>query len=123
MTTSDQDRLWDRLSPGERGALVRRWQEFAEAYLRLAQYPTQPSRLTDAWQASLDYELLGRKRQLYLNGLMQAWYRLSFADKSLGDQNAIIPGDLYDNGADLDHVLWEMHPGNLLDSLEEAVSA
>ena len=110
-------RLWDRLSPSERGALTRQWQEFASALLRLDKVSTVPSRLIDAWQGSLDVELIARKRQLYLNGLVQTWHRLSFADKSLGE--ARIPDEAYGT-ADLDHLLWETHPGNLLDILEEA---
>ena len=112
-------RLWDRLSGPEKAALVRQWQKFADLHIKTSEVVSMPGTLGDAIGGCWLVLALAKARASYVRGIVDAWHRLTFPAKPHW-QDVRIPADLYDNDADLDHWLWEQHPGNVLDILQEA---
>ena len=116
---------WARLSPQEKGTLVRQWKRFADWSVRVQRMEEEgdPVRnLHDAQRYSLDLEAHAKARAGYLFSLRDAWYRVTFEPPSKGGggvTDPVLPEEMFEQGQSLDDVLWEMHPSNLFDVMEE----
>lgn len=109
-------RPYDRLTGGEKGALVRVWQRLV--LLAGRQAPDgHPARLRDLVVNARDAEAFAQARAAYLGLVEQAWFRLAW---TMGEPapDPYLPAHLL-VGTTLDEVLTELHPGNLLDELAE----
>ena len=111
-------RLWDRLEPAEKAALTRAWKRYAEVAVTLPTQDEGPEyRLTEIWRAASALTEAAKLRESYLRSLVDVWHRHTFRGNPA--PVASLPPELFEQGQDLDDVLWEQHPSNLLDLMAE----
>lgn len=122
--------VYDRLNGAEKGALTRSWQAFSNALLAaenidhaLVLHAPGSSREFDASierleQASRFHEDVAKRRAAYLWLIRTLWFRATWRQGGPQPEPHLAKRDV--KGEDLDQVLWEFHPKNLFQSIEEA---
>ena len=118
--------LYERLSGPEKAALVRSWQRFSDALTAVQTTPPAPwdGDTPSDWnlaRRSEEADLLAAaatKRAAYLWAIRHVWFRLTFQTGETAI-DPVLSADSFSNGQDLDDILWEYHPVNLFQELEE----
>jgi hypothetical protein len=120
--TAKTPHLYDRLSGPEKAAITRSWKRFSrslEAVWRADEAPDETDHnLATAMREAFLLEELATRRAAYLTVIRDVWFRLTWR---MGGEapDPILPAEMFENGQDIDHNLWEEWPGNLFQALEE----
>ena len=108
--------VYDRLSTSEKASLVRQWQRFVG--LSMARVSDHGYEVSVHHARAQHAVRLAKAREAYLWAIEARWFEATWKAGSPPPVAKLPSGLLKDS--DIDDVLWEQHPRNLFDAIEEA---
>lgn len=118
--------VYEKLNGGEKAALVQSWQRYTRALINVQSFPLNlrgqsgydfDGNLTRLWRASQAHAELAKRREAYLYLIQSTWFRATWTPQG-ATPNPALPKTWFRND-ELDQLLWESHPVNLFQSIEE----
>jgi hypothetical protein len=111
--------LYKQLSGGQKAALTRTWQAFVDASSAATDRPltSRSIEMLDINARFIEHAAVCRAR--YLWSIRTLWFQMTW-EAGKNPTTPKLPAHLFREGLTLDDVLWEQHPSNLFDEIEEA---